>query len=180
MPNPRILDPNKPLTPRERGYIKNRVKGKPIGKSALASGYAHEKYGSFLESQEKIQTGIQKALEKAKLTDDFLAKRLKEGCKATIPERRTKDGLVLVPKHPDHFNRPRYLDMAFKLKKGYLPEGAHEEKHLTVIQINLTDNRLKGLFESGMISKKEFEELSKERQEIVEAEVIKEEGRSDL
>lgn len=174
MPNPRVLDPKKPLTPRERKYVKNRAKGKGVGKSALDAGYATKEYGSFLNSQEKIQTAIQKAMDVVGLTDEFLLERVKEGCEATIPARKSKDGVVLVEEHPDHFNRPRYLDMSFKMKKHYLPEGAHEEKNITLIQINMTDTRLKGLLDSGMISRKEFKELKEQKQEVIKAEIVEE------
>jgi len=125
-------------------------------------------------SQEKIQTAIQGAMEKAGLTDEFLAKKLKEGCEATTPARMSKDGVELVAEHPDHFNIPRYLDMSFKAKKTYLPEGSHEEKNITLIQINLTDDRLKGLLDSGAISRRELKEIQKQKQEFIEAEVVEE------
>ncbi len=149
-----------PLTGQERKYIKHRLKGEKVGNAALRAGFSHPGYGSFLESQEKIQTPIKLALEKAGATDILAAKKIKEGMNAKTPEILYKGGEVKQKASPDHFNRRGYLDIYMKATGNYAPEKLEVQKK--VVHINVNINMAKGLLDSGKITKEEFKELEHE------------------
>jgi len=152
------------LDARDRGYIKNRLEGKGVGRSALDAGFADSRYGSTLERHPRIQTAIQKKMDEMGLSDEKILRILKKGLSAKTAPRyaKTEEGKepqVLVPSIPDHQNRPRYLEIACKMKKFYAPEGSPTDNRVQYIQINVTPDRVKGLVDSGKISKKEAKEL---------------------
>lgn len=149
-----------PLNPQEKKFKKHIVQGEKVGNAALRAGYAHPGYGSFLMSQEKIQTAIKLALEKAGATDDLAAKRIKEGMSAKMPVMLYKDGKPKMKSTPDHFNRRGYIDMYMKATGGYAPEKHEVQKKVVIIQVNMDMG--KGLLDAGKITKKEFEELQHE------------------
>jgi len=151
------LKKNTPLTPQEKGFVKKVAGGGRVGDSALRSGFAHPSYGSYLMGQEKIQTAIKLALEKAGATDDLAAKRIKQGMSANLPKILYKDGEVKQKASPDHFNRRGYLDIYMKATGGYAPEKLEVQKK--VVHINVDINMGKGLLDAGKINKAEFEQL---------------------
>jgi len=110
--------------------------------------------------QPKIQTELQLALEKAGLTDDTIAEKLREGQEATYVK---KDG---GKAYPDYHARHKYVDTQIKIGGGYAPEK-HEiqQKKLVVI---LSPELRKGLIDAEAMTEKEME--------VIEAEVIKEEN----
>ena len=72
---------NKSTNRKQKKFIKKVIEtGHNIAKAADLAGYESE-YGYHLMRQPKIQTGIQKALEDADLTDDSAAVKIKEGQK---------------------------------------------------------------------------------------------------
>ena len=150
----------RPLTDREKGYVKYRADGRPTGESALRSGFAHPQYGSYLNAQEHIQSALQTALVKAGLTDELIAKRLKEGVDATYPEKKSKEGMVLIAKdQPDFFTRHKYIETTMKTKGSLKQEG--ETTKLQQINIIVTPEVAKGFLDSGVISKEEHKDLKK-------------------
>ena len=146
-----------PLNPQEKKFVKHIIRGEKVGNAALRAGYAHPSYGSFLAGQEKIQTPIKLALEKAGATDILAAKKIKEGMNAKIPAILYKGGETKQKASPDHFNRRGYIDIYMKATGGYAPEKLEIQKKTVHINVNI--NMAKGLLDAGKISKTEFEEL---------------------
>jgi len=167
------LTVNRPLKPREKRFIKYFVETGRVGESALRAGYSDPKYGTALKAQDKIQTAIVQMMEKIGLTDEAVLKSLKAGVKAKTPVRYAKlepgqeEPQVLVPSSPDHLNRPRYIDIYCKLRKHYAPEGTTQDNRVTMIQINMNSDRVKGLLDAGKISRKEAKELEELQHEPV-------------
>ena len=90
-------------------------------------------------------------------TDEFVAKRLKEGADATHPERRNKDGIVIVKKSPDFFIRHKHIETIMKAKGSLAQEGT--KVHNQQINIMVTPDVAKGFLDSGVINKKEHKDL---------------------
>lgn len=149
-----------PLNPQEKKFVRHIVQGEQTGNAALRAGYAYGSYGSFLKTQEKVQTAIKLALEKAGATDKLAARRIKEGMSAKMPEIRYKDGNVKQKSSPDHFNRRGYIDIYMKATGGYAPEK-HEVQE-KIVHINVNIDMAKGLLDAGKISKAEYEEIQHE------------------
>ena len=158
----------RPKTTREKKYIKYRAEGCKIGESALRSGYAHAEYGSYLEAQPHIQSALQTAMEKAGLSDNFIAQRLREGVDATDPEIKSAKGAVLKKASPNFFIRHKYIETVMKAKGSLAQEGAIVKNQQ--INIMVTSDVAKGFLDSGVITKKEHGDLKK----YIEHEPIKE------
>lgn len=142
---------------KQKKFIRKVVETGNYRKSAELTGYDAQ-YGSYLMRQPKIQTELQLALEKAGLTDETIAEKIKEGQKATYVR---KDG---GKKYPDYHARHKYLDTQIKIGGGYAPEK-HEiqQKKLVVI---LSPELRKGLIDARAITEAEAG--------VIEAEVLEE------
>jgi len=147
----------RPLTGREKKYVKLRAEGCKVGESSLRAGFATPQYGTYLKGQEHIQSALQDALVKVGLDDDFVAKRLKEGCDATHPERKNKDGVVIVAESPDFFIRHKHIETVMKAKGSLVQEGTTVKNQQ--INIIVTPEGAKGFLDSGVINKKEHKDL---------------------
>ena len=147
----------RPLTDREKKFVKYRADGCKVGESSLRAGFATPQYGTYLKAQEHIQGALQKALEDAGCTDEFVAKRLKEGADATHPERKSKEGVVLVQESPDFFIRHKHIETIMKAKGSLAQEGAVVKQQQ--INIIVTPEVAKGFLDSGVIDKKEHKDL---------------------
>jgi len=148
----------KKLTPQQRKFVKNLVRTGKTCKSSELAGY-HRTYGSQLMAQPHIQTAIVLAMDKAGISDDKLAKKLKQGLNAYVPPKA-----VGGKKYPDFYSRFKYLDMAIKIKGGYAPEKHQIESKQIVLMI--TPEVIKGLKDTGKITEEEAK--------IVEGELIDE------
>jgi len=151
------LNPLTPLEEMQRKFVRNVVRTGKIGQSALRSGYSHREYGSHLIKQPKIKRAIEEALERAKITDDRLAKNLSDGLDAKWPAKKAKDGTILQAGHPDHLNRRGYQDMIHRIRGDYAPEKLEVSEKLIVINLNI--GTLNGLLDSGAITEAEKEEI---------------------
>lgn len=147
----------KELTVRDRKFIRNVVQSGKIGQSAVRAGFHDSNYGSYLMAQPHIMTALQKAMDKAGITDGEVANKLKEGLSAAYPEQLYKDGAVKQPAAPDFHTRKEYLDIALKVRGDYAPERVQVETRQ--VTLNITMNMAQGLIESGAITPAEFEEL---------------------
>ena len=148
----------RPLTGREKKYVKYRADGCKVGESSLRAGFATPQYGTYLKGQEHIQSAIQEALVKVGLTDELIAKRLKEGVDATHPEKKSKDGVVLIAKgQADFFTRHKYIETTMKAKGSLAQEGTQVKNQQ--INIIVTPDVAKGFLDSGVIDKKEHKDL---------------------
>lgn len=132
----KALDKSKPTSRKQKKFVKKFIETGNLAKSAELAGYDSQ-YGSYLKRQPKIQNEIQLALERAGLTDDTLALKMKEGQNATYVK---KDGGT---KYKDFHAIHKYLDMQVKIGGGYAPEK-HEIKQEKLI-LNITLDTIKGL-----------------------------------
>jgi len=168
----RTLSKERALTAREKKFVKYFCESGKIGDAALRAGYNQGKYGTFLKGQERIQLAIEDKMKRIGLTDTMALRTLKQGIKAMTPPRYAKalpgqEPQILIPESPDHMNRPRYLDIYFKVTKRYAPEGTTTQNKVTMIQINLTEERVKGLLDSGAITDAEVEEIKELKHEPI-------------
>lgn len=148
----------RPLTDREKKFVKYRTDGCKVGESSLRAGFATPQYGTYLKAQEHIQSAIQEALVEVGLTDMLIAQRLREGVDATHPEKVSKEGVVLVAKdQPDFFTRHKYIETTMKAKGSLQQEGTTVKQQQ--INIIVTPDVAKGFLDSGAINKKEHKNL---------------------
>jgi phage terminase small subunit len=147
----------RPLTSREKKFIKYQGEGCGVGESALRAGYSHEQYGTYLRAQDHIKNALQTAIENAGLTDDLIAQRLREGIDAVDPEIKSVKGKVLKKETPNFTIRHKYIETTMKAKGNLAQEGAVTKQ--TQINIILTPDTAKGFLDSGVISKKEHGDL---------------------
>ena len=147
----------RPLTDREKKFVKYRTDGCKVGESSLRAGFATPQYGTYLKGQEHIQSAIQEALVKVGLTDDLIAQRLREGVDATKLEVKKKGKEFVIKKSPDFAIRHRYIETTMKAKGSLKQEG--ETTKLQQINIIVTPDVAKGFLDSGVIDKKEHKDL---------------------
>lgn len=157
------LSKNAKPTIKHKKYIRNRLSGDNKALAARRAGYLGQGYGSFLERQPMIQTMLQEALERKGLTDDKVADVLDDGLKSFYVK---KDGGT---EYPDFHAREKYLVDLIKIKGGFAPEK-HEVTEKRII-LMITPDFKKGLKDSGLIDDKD--------EEIIDAEIIKEEDATD-
>jgi len=144
---------------KQKKFVKKVIEtGHNIRKATDLAGY-EPGYGYHLMKQPKIQNEIQLALERAGLTDDTIAEKIKEGQNATYVK---KDG---GKKYKDFHAIHKYVDMQVKIGGGYAPEK-HEIKQEKLVVI-LSPELRKGLIDA--------EAMTEDEMEVIEAEVIKEE-----
>jgi len=157
----------RPLTDREKKYVKYRTDGCKTGESSLRAGFASTQYGTYLNAQEHIQGALQSAIEDVGLTNELLAKRLKEGVDATKSEVRKKGKEVVITEVTDFGMRHKYIETTMKAKGSLKQEG--ETTKLQQINIIVTPGAAQGFLDSGVISKKEHKDLK----EYIEHEKVK-------
>ena len=158
-------------TKKQKNFIKGVIETGSIEAGASLAGL-HPKYGHELAKRPDIQTDIQLALEKEGLTDDTLAKRIKEGQKATYVK---KDGGT---KYKDFHAIHKFCDMQVKIKGGYAPEKTeHIEKRLV---FDVTPDAIKA-WRDGGIPEKEIEVLmgSEKEEDVIDAEVVEEKEKDE-
>ena len=139
----------RPLTGREKKYVKLRAEGCKVGESSLRAGFATPQYGTYLKAQEHIQSAIQQAISDAGLTDELIAKRLREGVDATKLEVKKKGKKFIIKTTPDFNVRHRYIETTMKAKGSLAQEGA--KVHNQQINIIVTPDVAKGFLDSGVI-----------------------------
>lgn len=115
----------KKLTHKEKGFVKDIVKGK-TGTQAALNNYDTESYGTagVIAHENLKKPKIISALEEA-LPDELLAQVHKEGLFASKPIYLTDSesgDKTKIDEEPDYAVRHKYLDTAYKLKGNYAPE----------------------------------------------------------
>lgn len=149
------------LTRGQTKFIDAKLEGKNNTDAARLAHYSYPKQSGYeLMKQPKIQTALLERMEEAGINDKFIAKGLKEGCKALAPPR--KDG---GKQYADYFTRKQYLDIILRVRGDFAPE-THQSisKHITVV---IDHNMLKALKDVGV--------LSEEETKVIEHEPIREE-----
>jgi hypothetical protein len=112
------------ITTKRRKFVTGMAKGLNAGDAALTAGFRNKAYGYYLKQQDSIKSLLMKAMEKAGVTEDLIAEKMKEGMNA-----------LTVPKHPqdnrrfeDHFIRKQFLEMAIKIRGDFAPEKVESIK----------------------------------------------------
>lgn len=142
------------LTVKNKKYARRLAETGEIGQSALDVGYKQAQYGSQLMRQPKILTALQTEMEKLKVNDAVIVRKLKEGLQAT---RVIRDG---GDEYPDYHAQHKFLDMILKIRGDYAPEKHQiSTKEITIV---ITPEVLKGLKDSRAVTEAEIEELSRE------------------
>lgn len=146
------------LMPKHKKFISNLMQGRGIQKSAELAGFDGST-GYDLMKNPAIKTALVAKMEKAGITEDMLAKKLKQGLSAkTVPRR---DG---GKRYDDQFVRKQFLDIIFKLRGDYAPE-----------KIESTQQSIKIIIDAPMINAlKDSRALSAEEIDYIECEAIKE------
>lgn len=144
-----LLDPRTPLSQKQRKLVKAMIEQPTLAKAALRAGYTPQ-HASQLMKQPKMLTALQTAMERAGITDELLASRIREGLDATRPSSHGGEA------HPDFGVRKQYLDQAMKVR-GDLKDGQEiTHKHIT---INITPELVRGLLDSKAIDEEDVQEL---------------------
>ena len=139
------------LMPAHRTFIKHLLSGKPINRAGTLAGFGHQT-GYDLMKNPAIQNELARQMEKAGITDQYLAKKVKQGLNArTVPQ---KDGGT---RYDDQFVRRQWADLAIKVKGGYAPEKIESEHK--VIQIVIDSNMLGALKDARAISDVELVDI---------------------
>lgn len=138
----------KKLTPRERLLIKYLASGMTQKDALIKVGYSEmtaSKAAKDILGKPRLQTAMQRAMEKAGVTDDLLGAKLKDGLEAnkvisaTVIHKSTEgkteqiDDFIEVP---DHQARTRYQDMAHKLRGDY-PDSKVDVNHSGTVDVNI-------------------------------------------
>ena len=161
--SPRVVKDN--LTRGNIKFIEAKLEGKNQTDAARLAGYSFPRQSGYdLMEQPKIQSALLTRMEDAGIDDNFIAKGLKEGCKALAPPR--KDG---GEQYADYFTRKQYLDIILRVRGDFAPEThQHISKNITVV---IDHNMLKALKDAGGLDEKEAE--------VIEHEPIREENGKD-
>lgn len=139
---------------KHKQFMKNVLDGDNVGIAAKRAGFISDKYGHYLMKQPVILTALQRVMEQKGLTDEYIAKKIKQGLNAYYVK---KDG---GKKYPDFHARDKFVDKVLKVRGDYAPEKHQiEEKRITLV---ITPDFLKGLVDSKTISKDDVLEFVKE------------------
>lgn len=141
-------------------FINAKLEGKNNTDAARIADYTFPRQqGYALMKNPKVQSALLTRMEDAGINDKFIAKGLKEGCKALAPPR--KDG---GKQYADYFTRKQYLDIILRVRGDFAPETQQSiSKNITVV---IDHNMIKALKDAGGLDEKEAE--------VIECEVIKE------
>lgn len=150
------------LAPKHRSFIHHLMKGETINRAGKLAGFG-QKTGYDLMRNPAIRSELVKRMNDVGITDNLLARKLKQGLNAkTVPHR---DGGV---RYDDQFVRKQWADIIFKLRGDYAPEKI-ESEHKS-IQIIIDGNMLKALQDSRAITPAELQALDSEP--ILEGEIV--------
>jgi len=143
------------ITPKHRKFVKGLIGGQTSSAAARNAGFKDSRYGSYLMAQPAIQSLLLQQMEKAGISDDVLAKKLKDGLSARTPPKAGVPG-----RYEDHFVRKQFLDLIFKLRGDYAPEKIEStEKRIVIV---FDTRSIAGLKDSGAISDEEANILDAE------------------
>lgn len=145
---------------KQRNFVAGLLKGKTKAEAAVDAGYSAD-YGSELAKTATVQNILAEAMQKAGITDNLIARKLREGLDAKTPPR--KEG---GSQYPDQFVRKQFLDVIFKLRGDYAPEKS-ETVHKT-ISITIDKGMIEAWKDTGFIDAEEVK--------LLEAEIVQADG----
>lgn len=122
------------MTVRQRKYVAGVVSGKSKRQAALAAGYNEGSANAVATNIEKpiVRAAIERALQKANITDERIAAKINEGLEAKRVSLVGEAGVET----PDYAVQHKFLETAIKLK-GLLPttpETAIQVNNFTVVR----------------------------------------------
>ena len=162
------------LSPRQKKFVKKVLETGNFTKSALEAGYATREYGVVLKNKEEIREALLEALAKQGVSNELIAKRIREGLDALTPKRFSAKGTLIQEEVPDHFARNLYLDKILKISGAILqPEKVelNQSKNITII---LNSEMVKALLDTEAIDAeviKDLPAISNKENQINEGEV---------
>jgi len=127
------------LTLRERRFIKALPTSKSISEAMRKAGYSDSVIDRGLADspfrKTQVLTAMQEALEKAGISDEKLAQKIKEGLDCEKVVTATEKGIITDEKaFPDFATQHRYLDTALTLRSDY-PNEKLEVEHTGLIEV---------------------------------------------
>jgi len=142
------------ITSRQRKFIKAVVQGNTYRAAAIKAGYQSPDYGSILMKQPHIRTALQAYMHKAGITDELIARKLKEGLNAkTVP--RSEGG----KRYDDQFVRKQFLDIVLRIRGDYAPEKFEAvNKQITLV---IDNKMLEALKDSKALTEADVVELER-------------------
>jgi len=133
------------LNPREKRLKKNLLSGKfdTLQDAMIDAGYPEstaKKAAGRTVGSRRMQSALQKAIEKAGLTDDKLLSKLTEGLDSNrvisaIAGKEANGGTTDFVEVPDYQTRHKYLDTAFKLKGHYIDKVEHSGEVAHTVEV---------------------------------------------
>ncbi len=136
---------NRDLTIKERKFVKAVIETGNGTEAAKIAKYKGNRVTLSAVASENLQkppimSAVLAAQEKAGITDDLLAKVLKDGLKSNLTKFFQKDGKVIEQKRcKDMPTRGRYLDTAHKLRGEFAPDES---------RVNIESEDIKSLTDS--------------------------------
>jgi hypothetical protein len=149
------LVPDKGLNRKQHKFKREILKGNSVREAAELSGYGGS-YGYHLMEQPKIISAIQVELDKQGIEDEFIVKRIKQGCNAYL----VKSGMGGVKKYPDFKARESYIKLVLNLRGDLKPDAQIvQNKQINIV---MSPDFVKGLVDSKKITAVEAEVISTE------------------
>lgn len=154
----------KALLPRKKKFadkvLKDNMNGAEAARAVgVPDNIAAQTAYRWLHKDQGVRAYLFKEMEKAGITDPYVAQKMKEGMSAMT--KPVKEG---GERYEDYFVRKQYIDMYFRLKGMYAPEKSEHTE--TQIILNITPQLSDGL--------KDALGLEGEEADVFEAEIIRE------
>jgi phage terminase small subunit len=126
------------LTMKERRFIKALPESPSISAAMRTAGYAKstvDQQPTNVLGKPRVLSAIQKAMEKAGISDMSLAEKIREGMNATKVIVATENGQITDERYyKDYSVQHKYLDTAHKLRGDY-PSEKLEVEHTGVVEV---------------------------------------------
>ena len=105
------------MTVKQRKYIKYVAQGMNKNKALEKAEYAHQTNVASVEKSPDVKKGLLKAMERIGITDDFIAKGIYEGTKATRTLFYTNNGIVSDKRVIKDFDiRHKYIKLSAEIR----------------------------------------------------------------
>ena len=137
---PRIAFPSVPsLTEKQAKYVELREKGLDKEHAKRGAGYSLKTATTDIEAAPNVRKNMALAIERAGITDDFLAKRLKHGVGAYFTElAQIKGRFTDSRKTPNFIARERYIRLIAELS-GRIKNDSADSLNIGVVMLPTSD-----------------------------------------
>lgn len=131
-------------SPRQRKYVKGVLAGKSGAQAAREAGYAEgtaHRATVQIEGKPAVQALFRDLLERAGVTDELLAQRLREGLDAKETKFFQHDGKVTAKRNLVAFSERRAtVELICKIKQHVPKDGMPEQPPITVTLVHIGNN----------------------------------------